>query len=63
MTNAENREGGEAGERREDGELKDSELKEAAGGRKKQHSKNRQLFRTLEQDMLFRRIERKGWNR
>ena len=55
---------------KEAGELTDADLEQAQGGKKtaqgktaRAGEKNRALFRTLDQDMLFRRIEERGWNR
>jgi hypothetical protein len=54
---------------RQDGELSESELEQAAGGKRTspsesaQTAKNRACFRMLEEDFLFKRLERRGWRR
>lgn len=58
------------GEEREGEELGEAELERAAGGNQAARSeppetgaKNKACFRMLEEDFLFRRLERKGWRR
>jgi len=52
-----------------DGELSERELEQAAGGKRTspgeppQTAKNRACFRMLEEDFLFKRLERRGWRR
>ena len=58
-----------------DGKLSETELEQAVGGRRKpesespktaksrQSAKNRACFRMLEEDFLFKRLERRGWRR
>ena len=56
-------------EKQEDGPLSEEELEQAAGGKRASESesptgdKNRACFRMLEEDFLFRRLERRGWRR
>lgn len=56
-------------EKRQDGQLSEAELEQAAGGKRTSESesptgdKNRACFRMLEEDFLFKRLERRGWRR
>ena len=66
MSRKEPREGEDT---KHDGELSETELEQAVGGRRTaesespQTAKNRACFRMLEEDFLFRRLERRGWRR
>jgi hypothetical protein len=54
-------------QKKADGELSETELEQAAAGKRTsdspQSAKNRACFRMLEEDFLFKRLERRGWRR
>jgi len=63
--------------KREEGRLSDAELEQAQGGKRAARAetseasaknpeateKNKACFRMLEEDFLFKRLERRGWRR
>ncbi len=59
----------EGEDNKDDGKLSETELEQAVGGKRASESespqtaKNRACFRMLEEEFLFKRLERRGWRR